>query len=94
MYYLSSSGTKIYTNNNAGTIDYVNGKIIVGSINIAAAVNNIITFVIEPSSYDVISVRNQLITIAEDKLIVYPIVDKISSGEFVSGSNYIFTANR
>ena len=94
MYYLSSSGTKIYTNNNAGTIDYVNGKIIVGSINIAAAVNNIITFVIEPSSYDVISVRNQLITIAEDKLLVYPIVDKISSGEFVSGSNYIFTANR
>lgn len=94
MYYLSSSGTKIYTNNTAGTIDYVNGKIIVGSINIATAVNNIITFVIEPSSYDVISVRNQLITIAEDKLLVYPIVDKIASGEFVSGSNYIFTANR
>ena len=33
MYYLSSSGTKIYTNNTAGTIDYVNGKIVVGSIN-------------------------------------------------------------
>lgn len=94
MYYLSESGTKIYTNNNAGTIDYVNGKIIVGSINIAAAVNNAITFVIEPSSYDVISVRNQLITIAEDKLLVYPIVDKVASGEYVSGSNYIFTANR
>lgn len=94
IYYLSSSGTKIYTSNNAGTVDYITGKIIISSINISAAVDNKITFTIEPSSYDVISVRNQLVTIAEDKMLIYPIVDKIDSGEFSSGSNYIFTPNR
>ena len=94
VYYLSTAGVRIYTNNNAGTVDYVNGKIIISSINITSAVNNIITFTIEPSSYDVISVRNQLVTIAENKSLIYPIVDKIDSGESSSGSSYIFTPNR
>jgi len=94
LFYLSQEGVKVYTNNNAGTIDYQLGKIVVNSINISSAPDNIVTFTVEPSSYDVISVRDQLVTIAEDKVLIYAIPDKVASGEFVSGSNYIFTPNR
>jgi hypothetical protein len=94
IYYLSTAGIRIYTSNKAGIVDYVNGKIIVNSINISTAVGNTITFTVEPSSYDVISVRNQLVTISENKSLIYPIVDKIDSGESSSGMSYIFTPNR
>jgi hypothetical protein len=94
LFYLSQEGTKVYTNNTAGTVDYQTGKIVVNSINIASAPNNIVTFTIEPSSYDVVSVRDQLITISEDRVLINAIPDKVASGEFVSGTNYIFTPNR
>lgn len=94
LYYLSQEGTKVYTNNTAGTVDYQTGKIIVNSINIASAPNNVVTFTVEPSSYDVVSVRDQLITISEDQILINAIPDKVASGEFVSGSNYVFTPNR
>jgi hypothetical protein len=94
LFYLSQDGTKVYTNNNAGTVNYTTGKIVVNSINISAAPNNIVTFTAEPSSYDVVSVRDQLVTIAEDRILIYAIPDKVASSEFVSGSNYIFTPNR
>lgn len=94
LFYLSQEGVKVYTNNNAGTIDYQTGKIVINSINIQSSPENIVTFTVEPASYDVVSVRDQLVRIAEDKILVYAIPDKVASGEFVSGSNYIFTPNR
>jgi len=94
LFYLSQEGSKVYTNNTAGTVDYQTGKIIINSINIASAPNNIVTFTVEPSSYDVVSVRDQLITISEDTVLIRAIPDKVASGEFVSGSNYVFTPNR
>ena len=94
LFYLSQEGVKVYTNNNAGTIDYQVGKIVINSINIASSPDNIVTFTVEPASYDVVSVRDQLVTIAEDRILVNAIPDKVASSEFVSGSNYIFTPNR
>jgi hypothetical protein len=94
LFYLSQDGTKVYTNNNAGTVDYASGKIVITSLNVSSAPNNIITFTVEPSSYDVVSVRDQLVRIAEDKILLSAIPDKVASSEFVSGSNYIFTPNR
>jgi hypothetical protein len=94
LFYLSQEGTKIYTNNAAGTVDYQTGKIVINSINIASAPNNVVTFTVEPSSYDVVSVRDQLISISEDQVLINAVADKVASGEFVSGSNYIFTPNR
>lgn len=94
LFYLSQEGTKVYTNNNAGTIDYQSGKIVINSINILSSPENIVTFTVEPASYDVVSVRDQLVTISEDRILIYAIPDKVASGEFTSGSNYIFTPNR
>lgn len=94
LFYLSQDGIKVYVNNNAGTVDYAAGKIVVNSINISNAPNNIVTFTFEPSSYDVVSVRDQLVSISEDKILLKAIPDKVASSEFASGSNYIFTSNR
>lgn len=94
LYYLSNSGVKVYVNNTAGTVDYQRGKISINSIHITSAPGNQVSFTVEPSSYDVISVRNQLIRIDLTKIKIEGISDKIASGEFQSGSDYIFTTNR
>lgn len=94
LFYLSSTGLRVYQDNTAGTVNYATGKIIINSINVASAPGNIITFTIEPSSYDVVSVRDQLVRIDETKTIMYGIPDRVASGEYSSGSNYIFTPNR
>ena len=94
LYYLSDSGAKVYVNNTAGFVNYATGKITISSINISSAPNNIVSFTIEPSSYDVISVRNQLIRIDLTQTKVEGISDRVASGEFQSGSDYIFTSNR
>ena len=94
LYYLSDSGVKVYVNNTAGSVDYSTGKITISSINMSSAESNQVMFTIEPASYDVISVRNQLIRIDTKKIKIEGISDKIASGEFQSGSDYIFTPNR
>jgi hypothetical protein len=94
LFYLATDGQRVYVDNAAGSIDYGLGKIVINSINISSAVNDILTFTVEPSSYDVISVRDQLVRIDEARTLVYGIPDRVASGEYVSGSNYIFTPNR
>lgn len=94
LYYLSETGIKVYVNNTAGNVNYATGKITISSINMSSAPNNQVSFTIEPASYDVISVRNQLIRVDMTETKVEGISDKIASGEFQSGSDYIFTSNR
>lgn len=94
LFYLANDGQRVYVDNAAGTIDYGLGKIVINSINISSAANDVLTFTVEPSSYDVISVRDQLVRIDEARTLVYGIPDRVASGEYVSGSNYIFTPNR
>ena len=59
--------TRIYLNSLAGTVDYVNGKITLGSINITGispvdgSLSTRIRVTVIPSSYDVTPVRNQIL---------------------------------
>jgi hypothetical protein len=67
--YSLSGLTRIYLNSLAGTVDYVNGKITLGSINITG-ISNVdgtlstrIRVTVIPSSYDIVPVRNQILEI-------------------------------
>jgi hypothetical protein len=95
LFYLTAANVKIYTPSYIGTVNYATGKISIDSINITQGdTNGKITFRIEPASYDVISVRNQLAFIREQDIEVNIISDKIASGESVSGKDFIFTNSR
>ena len=63
------SGVRTYNNNNAGTVDYVNGTIKINSINITAVgeldgvTSSQIRITALPNSNDIIPVRNQVLEI-------------------------------
>tara|TARA_Y100000816_G_C25937849_1_gene489115 strand:+ start:319 stop:858 length:540 start_codon:yes stop_codon:yes gene_type:complete len=63
------SGVRTYNNNNAGTVDYVNGTININSINITAVgevdgvTSSQIRITALPNSNDIIPVRNQVLEI-------------------------------
>jgi hypothetical protein len=65
--YSLSGLTRLYLNSLAGTVDYANGTITLGSVNITG-ISNVdgtlstrIRITVIPSSYDIIPVRNQII---------------------------------
>ena len=67
--YSLSGLTRVYFNSFAGTVDYTNGKITIGSLNITS-ISNVdgststqIRVTVLPSSNDVVPVRNQIIEI-------------------------------
>ena len=67
--YSLSGLTRIYFNSFAGTVDYGNGKITLGSVNITG-ISNVdgtlstrIRVTVIPSSYDIVPVRNQILEI-------------------------------
>lgn len=63
-YYFNAAKNKIILNKNAGTIDYVNGKITLDSFNPSDIGNDIseISIYIRPATYEFVSNKNRLIT--------------------------------
>jgi hypothetical protein len=49
---------------------------------------------IKPQSNDVVSIRNQLVTIPDNNITVSVVLDKVSVGDPGGGTNYIFTSSR
>ena len=80
-----------FINNNAGTVDYVKGEIILSAINISSAsASNKIEIEVIPESNDIIAKQNLYIvldTTSGSKLTL--LEDLISSGSDRSGSSYI-----
>ena len=66
MYYIVDGTTKTYQDNNAGTIDYKTGEIILTNLNITevsnvdGATSTSIRMIVTPESNDIIGVRNQV----------------------------------
>jgi len=94
LFYYASANTKKYVNTNQGTVDYTNGIINVNDINITYANNNKLTFTIKPQSNDIVSVRSQLVMIAENQMSINAIADSVATGSSSGGTNYIFTSSR
>ena len=91
--------TRTYSDNEAGTIDYDTGKVIINSVNITT-VSNIdgatseeIRLVVIPNSYDIVSVRNNLLEIDFANSTINGGIDSIASGSSAAGSTYSTTSS-
>ena len=95
--FYSSSGTNIYQDSAAGTVDYSTGKFTINAINITSTVNTdaSIDFTIIPTSYDVIAKRGNLIDISTDApdISVKGEIDTIASGESGAGVGFNSTSS-
>ena len=86
---------RVVKDSEAGTIDYVNGKITINAINFTSTVNtdSSIDFTVVPSSNDVIAIRGSLIDIDIDNLKVTGEEDTIISGETSAGVGFTTTSS-
>ena len=91
MYYIVDGTTNTYQDNNAGTIDYKTGEIILTSFNITevsnidGATSTKVRLIVTPESNDIIGVRNQVLEIDTANLIVNANVDTIATGSASAG---------
>ncbi len=91
---VGSEGTRVYLNSNAGTIDYDNGIISVGAVNITGvglvdgSTSLDIRIVAIPDSYDIVPVRNQILEIDAGNTVVNSRVD----AEATTGVGYSVTS--
>lgn len=95
-YYLTGGNEKVYSASPVGTVNYETGLITLNNLSISGTTlsNGTINISIEPSSYDVVSVRNQLASIANEDIVVSAIADKVASGESTSSADYVHTKVR
>ena len=90
-FFVIENGVITYINNNAGTIDYVKGEIILFPVNISSTtLTNRIEIEVTPESNDVVAKENLYIvldTTGNSKLNL--LEDVLVSGSNISGTNYI-----
>jgi hypothetical protein len=91
---ITSTGEKIIKNSSIGTINYINGSIVVRGLRITNLVEANFYFIIKTQSYDVVSVRNQIVDIPPERVTIHIIQDTTASTGLISGNNYTFTSSR
>ncbi len=96
LFYYVSSNVKTYVNNTVGTVVYSTGAIEIPSLNITSLGTGYteLKLFIKPSSYDVVSARNQIALILDDEITVTMIEDKIAQGNSAGGTSHTFTSSR
>lgn len=85
LFNLTSNNEKVVMYD-VGTVDYSTGKIDVPTLNITTFEGTEFKLIIKPESYDIISVRDQIVQIPSELISVSAIVD--------NADNYIFTSSR
>ena len=93
-YYTSDIKTYLRT---FGSVDYANGIIRLTELEIVGidlTDSPVLELMIKPQSNDVVSIRNQLVTIPDNNITVNVVLDKVSVGDPGGGTNYIFTSSR
>jgi hypothetical protein len=93
-YYSSDIKTYLRT---FGSVDYPNGIIKLTELEITGidlTEHPVLELMIKPQSNDVVSIRNQLVTIPDNNITVNVVLDKVSVGDPGGGTNYIFTSSR
>jgi hypothetical protein len=103
LFYFDETGNKVYVQTfgtaDSPAVNYPKGSIrveglYVTGLDLNTAVGDAGQWIIKPQSNDVVSVRNQLVTIPDDKINVNMIVDTVAMGDSAGGSNYKFTSSR
>jgi len=94
MYYYNIDIKTYYRN--FGTIDYATGTIYMPELEITGIdeTSGVFELIIKPQSNDIVSIRNQLVTIPDNFINVTMILDKTSIGDPAGGANYQFTSSR
>ena len=97
-YYFVGS-VRTYVNNTQGTVNYVTGQITVNSLNIASIENirgsasSIIEVTVEPASYDIVPVRDQILEIDTTNSTITVEADTFVGGSADAGVGYTTTSN-
>ena len=88
--YSFSGSERVYADNQAGTVDYSNGKITTTGINILSTINtdDTIHFTVIPNSYDSVAYRSNLLDINTSLISVTGATDTIASGDTSAGVGY------
>jgi hypothetical protein len=95
-YYLVGS-VRTYTNNTQGTINYTTGQITINSLNVASVENirgsaaTAIELTVQPSSNDIVPVRDQIISIDTTNSSITAIADTFVGGSADAGVGYTTT---
>ena len=98
-YYISGTSKVYMTTGSVGTIDYLTGDIVFTKISIATvgdvdgASSNYIRLTVQPSSNDIVPVRNQILQIDAVNLSVTGTADTIAAGAGDAGVNYTTTSS-
>ena len=88
--YSLTGSTRVYADNQAGTVDYSNGKITTTGINILSTINtdDTIHFTVKPNSNDSVAFRSNLLDINSSLINVTGATDTIASGDTSAGVGY------
>ena len=88
--YSFSGAERVYADNQAGTVDYSNGKITTTGINILSTINtdDTIHFTVKPNSNDSVAFRSNLLDINSSLIDVTGATDSIASGDTSAGVGY------
>ena len=87
--FIAESNKKVIINPKIGTIDYANGVIRVLNLRIVNLADLNFYFIIKTSSFDVVPIRNQIITIPSNRITVSTIENSSDAS-----ANYRFTTSR
>ena len=97
LFKLLSSNQVAIIRNNIGSVDYARGEIFINAIIFNSTVisgdQNIIQISCTPKSYDVIGLQDLYLQLDTSNSLVTMVSDTISSGEDISGSNYIVSSS-
>lgn len=91
---IEGTGEKIIQNAKIGSIDYSTGTVKISNLRITSLFDANMYFIIKTASFDVVSIRNQIVDIPAKRVTVSLIEDSIAAGTMIGGTNYTFTASR
>ena len=97
-YYFVGS-VRTYVNNTQGTVNYTTGQITINSLTVASVENirgassTVIEVTVEPASYDIVPVRDQILDIDTANSIITVEADTFVGGSADAGIGYTTTSN-
>ena len=97
-YYFVGS-VRTYVNNTQGTVDYATGQITINSLTVASVENirgassTVIEVTVEPASYDIVPVRDQILDIDTANSTITVEADTFVGGSADAGVGYTTTSN-
>ena len=89
----TEGGTPNIVKKNAGTVDYMDGEVLIDTVNILSTViaNDVIEIQAIPHSNDIVGLRDLYVKFDMSNTTINMVPDLISSGENTSGSRFVHT---